>query len=155
MGSLIHSFSLLPGCAFRFVWFFWLLLRQFFAPKWIIALIMLTLILKTMTRHINNRFSKEKNQSLTAGGLLVAQKGSRPVLAQTCFGSFSILCTASVISSPESWSLECRSGSSTRPEYSHIKPEHRLRGSMLHDIQQRARSTPVKPLAIKALSFDS
>ena len=29
------------------------------------------------------------------------------------------------------------------------------KGSMLHDIQQQARSTPVKPLAIKALSFDS
>ena len=124
LGSLLHSFSFLPGCSFRFICFLWFLLRQLFSPKRIIALIMQTLILKTMTRHINKRFSKEKNQSLTAGGLLVAQNGSRPVLAQMCFGSFCILCTASVISSPESWSFECRSGSSTLSVYSHIKPEH-------------------------------
>ena len=108
-----------------------------------------------MTRHINNRCNKEKNQSLTAGGLLVAQKGSRPVWAQRCSGSFSIFFTASMTSSSESWMLVCRSGSSTLPVYLHIKPERRLRGSMLHDIQQRARLTPVKPLAIKAPRFDS
>ena len=51
--------------------------------------------------------------------------------------------------------LVCRSGSSTLPVYLHIKPERRLRGSMLHDIQQRARSTPVKPLAMKAQSLDN
>src|SRR3954463_14662339 len=39
--------------------------------------------------------------------------------------------------------------------YSHIKPERRLRGSILQDIQQRARSTPVKPLARKVLSLDN
>ena len=108
-----------------------------------------------MTRYINNRFSKKKNQILTVGGLLVAQKGSRPFLAQICSSSFSILFTASVISSSVSWILECRSGSSTLPVYLHIKLERWLRGSMLHDIQQHARSIPVKPLAIKALSFDS
>src|SRR4051812_47750583 len=92
---------------------------------------------------------------LTAGGLLVAQKGSRPVRAQTYSGSFRIFFTASVTSSSVSWMFTCRRGSLTLPVYSHIKPERWLRGSMLQDIQQRARSTPVKPLAIKALSLDS
>ena len=45
--------------------------------------------------------------------------------------------------------------SSTLPAYSHIKPERQLRGSTLHDIKQRARSTPVKPLAMKAQSLDN
>src|SRR3954470_8020422 len=98
--------------------------------------------------------TKEKCR-LTAGGLLMAQKGSRPVQAQTCSGSFKIFFTAFVTSSSVSCMFTCRSGSSTLPVYSHIKPERWLRGSILQDIQQRARSTPVKPLAIKALSLDS
>src|SRR3954468_15452620 len=98
-------------------------------------------------------FSKKYSQDLTAGGLLVAQKGSRPVRAQRCSGSFNIFFTASVTSSSVSWMLTCQSGSSTLPVYSHIKPERWLRGSMLHDIQQHERSIPVKPLAMKALSL--
>ena len=92
---------------------------------------------------------------LTVGGLLETQKGLNPVWLQTASGSFSIFFTASVTSASVSWMSTCRWGSFKLPVYSHIKPGRRLKGNMLQVIQQRAKSTRVKPFAIKALSFDS
>ena len=86
---------------------------------------------------------------LTVGGLLEAQKGLSPVLLQAISGSFNIFLTASVTSASVSWTSICRWGSFKLPVYSHIKPGRRLKGKMLQVIQQRAKSTPVKPFAIK------
>ena len=63
MGSLLYSFSLLPGFSFRFVWFFWFLLRQFLAPKRIIALIAQTLILNKDQTYQQQIQQREKSKS--------------------------------------------------------------------------------------------
>ena len=92
---------------------------------------------------------------LTAGGLLKVLKGLSHVLLHSFKGSFSNFLVASLIYTSDSWMSQWRWGSFTLPVYSHIKPGQWLNGKILQDTQHRTRSTPVKPLAIRALSFEN
>ena len=98
---------------------------------------------------------KWKMCKLTAGGLLKVLNGLSLVLLHSFKGSFSNFLVAPLISASDSWMSQWRWGSFTLPVYSHIKPGRRLNGKILQATQHPTRSTLVKPLAIRALSFEN
>ena len=153
LGRFFNNLGLLAKWLCRFILRFCRFILWFFLPERIIALSKMDKIFREYFERSN--LKQRSHMILIAGGSLEVQKGLNPVWLQTASGSFSIFFTASVTSASVSWMSMYRWGSFKLSVYSHIKPGRRLKGNMLQVIQQRAKSTPVKPFALKALSFDS
>ena len=153
LGRFFDNLGLRAKWLCRFILRFRQFILWFFLPERIVTLAKINNILRECFKVLS--WKQRSHMILTAGGLLEVQKGLNLVWPQTASGSFNIFLTASVTSASVSWILICHWGSVKLPVYSHIKSERRLNGKILQDIQQRKKSTPVKPLAMKALCLAS